>query len=170
MAMQVFTVGEVLAAADVNEYLVNTRFILKPSDTSRSSTTSQTADPDLTLAVDASKSYILDMFVQYTAVNGSGDLKCSWTAPSGAIFNGMGIGVQASGAAEIYGYQSSGNVLTTAVSYGGGGAAILSFRMSGILVMSTTAGSLTFQWAQNTSNGTATVVKQGSSMLLRRVS
>jgi hypothetical protein len=171
MPMQVFTVGQVLSAADTNEYFVNTRYASKPSDTSRISTVTLAADPDLTLPVDANKTYMVESFVQYTAIAGTGDIKATWSAPAGATFNGMGTGVMiSSGNYQEFAYGPTGNLLSTTVAYDGGGALLMSFRLSGMLVVSSTSGSLTFNWAQNTSNGTATVVKAGSSMFLRRVS
>jgi len=172
MAMKVFNVGDVLAAADVNEYLVNTLYADKPSDTSRASTTTIANDPDLTLPVGASKKYELDMQVVYTAVNSTGDLKFVFTVPASAVFTGSLFGVAIGSSALAFPpYQASGLLITgPAQTVAGGGIAQNALRVSGILAVAGTSGSITFQWAQGTSNATPTVVKQGSYMRLRRVS
>src|SRR5262244_736215 len=88
MAMRVFNPGDVLAAADVNEYLVNTKYAIKPADTSRASNTTLTADPDLTVTVDANKTYFVNMTILFTAPASPGDLKWACTVPAGTVFNG----------------------------------------------------------------------------------
>src|SRR5258708_11753333 len=89
MAMKIFNVGDVLGAADVNEYLVNTRVGVKPADTSRTSNAVLTADPDMVVTADASKTY--EMLV--TAVfNGptAGGFQCNMICPNSTTFTGLG--------------------------------------------------------------------------------
>jgi hypothetical protein len=62
-------------------------------------------------------------------------------------------------------YQQNG--ITTAGTSGSGNK--WTVRMSGSVTVSTTAGTLVLQWAQNTSNGVGTIVHAGSAMLLVRV-
>lgn len=168
MAMKVFNVGDVLGAADVNEYLVNTRFAVKPSDTSRNTTTTFANDPDLTVAVDANKSYALEMFLNYTAQAGQ-DLKYTFSVPASASLNGGVNGLfVASTTFALQPYDSTFTVTST-VSLLGQTVFDTSARISGILATAGTAGSITLRWAQNTSGGNNTIVRAGSYMLLRRV-
>jgi len=169
--MRVFNPGDVLAASDVNEYLVNTLYADKPSDTSRASTTTLSNDPDLTLAVGASKKYELDMQVVYTAASGTGDFKFAFAIPASAVFTGTQLGAAiGTGALQNPPYQAGGSLMTAPQSLIGNGPIQMQLRVSGILAVAGTAGNLTFQWAQANSGATATIVKQGSYMRLRRVS
>lgn len=172
MAMRVFNVGDVLAASDVNEYLVNTRFAVKPpspgGDTSRATNTTLTNDPDLSVAVDANKTYWCDIFLLYLSTS-TANLKIAFTVPGSAVFTG-----------GIHAYPAGGsNVGLTPIDSGGpitGTQHIAGFaafdgcaRISGILATAASAGNFTLQWAQDTSAGTTTIMRGGSSMFLRRV-
>ena len=171
MPMQVFTVGQVLAAADVNEYLVNTRYAAKASDTNRISTTTLAADPDLTLPADANKSYLLELFLQYSSASAAG-LKYNFTFPSGATLNGGAVSQLIAAGTQLTTYDQSGSfgpgVTITATALGIGLDNWIQVR--GILVTSGTAGAFTLQWAQSASTASNTTVRAGSAMLLRRVS
>ena len=167
MVMRVFNPGDVLAAADVNEQLVNTKYAIKPADTSRASTTTLANDPDLTVSVDANKTYYVQVTIIYTAVSGSGDLKFAWTVPAGTVFSGTVMNDATT--VNMGAYQAGGTLISQTQSFVGGGASILASAFSGVLAIGGSSGSFTLQWAQQTSNVTATVVKQGSHMFLRRV-
>src|SRR5215469_16636505 len=122
MAMRVFNPGDVLAASDVNEYLVNTKYVIKPADTSRASNTTLSADPDLTIAVDANKSYYLNATVMFTAVNGTGDLKWAFTVPAGTVFSGMLVEYAPVPTVALIAFQASGLLNTGTQSTTGNGA------------------------------------------------
>lgn len=171
MAMQVFTVGQVLAAADVNEYLVNTRYAAKAADTTRASTTTLTADPDLTLPVDANKSYRLECMIIANS-NATANFKLNFTRPSGmnAFGTALGQGLGGFGSGIPYDAQSGLDITSNIPTFAGNAITDFAVQISAVIVSSSTAGSLTLQWAQNTSNAGNTIVRQGSWMLLRRVS
>lgn len=166
MALKTFNVGEVLAAADVNEYCVNLDYAVKGTSTTRTGTTIS-ADPDLSLSVDASKSYLLDMHMQFTT---GGGVKWNFSAPSGSHLYGEFIGWQngqglAAGAYD--GGIANGDYNTTMTfTLSGGTNNFLVIR--GILVTGSSSGSVTWQWAQNSAT-LNTQVYQGSSMSLVRV-
>jgi hypothetical protein len=46
---------------------------------------------------------------------------------------------------------------------------LAALHVHGLLVVGGTAGTVKLQWAQNTSNVTATILKSGSFLVLRRV-
>jgi len=168
MALRVFNPGDVLAAADVNEYLVNNRYAIKPADTARFSTTTPANDPDLTIAVDANKTYFVNMTVLFTAVNGTGDLQFQFTIPAGTVFSGT-----ATDPNGVVPYTASppGRAITTLLGVTGAGTGtVAAIVFNGVLATGGSSGSFTFQWSQQTSNATSTTVKQGSHMFLRRVS
>src|SRR5215470_15294427 len=106
--MKVFNVGDVLAAADVNEYLTHTKYASKPADTNRASTTTLANDPDLTLAVDANKSYRLELIANYYNGGGStGNIKVNLTVPASAVFYGADFGFNTSSAYSTSGWDAS---------------------------------------------------------------
>lgn len=168
MTMKVFNVGDALAAADVNEYLVNTKLAIKGGDTSRASNTTLTNDPDLSVAVDANKSYWAEVLIQY--VSGTQNFKTAFTVPASATFLGSVTFVPIGGVspALIVNPLDAGQLITAALHIGGVGVDS-SVRFSGVLVTAGSGGNFTFQWAQDTSNVANTIVRAGSSMLLRRV-
>ena len=140
---------------------------MKAASTSRTSTTTLTADPDLTFALEANAAYDFELELLYNGgTNGSSDLKFAFAGPSGwaltfgAMITGIPLGVASIGGTE-------GSTVTVGT---GGTSTPLYTRLSGRLVTSGTAGSLTLTWAQNTSSGTATTLTAGSKMRARRTS
>jgi hypothetical protein len=137
--------------------------IIKPSDEPRTSTTTLANDSALTLTtMVASATYDFYGHIVYScaASGGTPGMKTNFTAPSGAtmtnfcfILNGS-IGISANGTVN-------------GVSPGSTSSQYMGFR--GTLVMSTTTGAFTFQWAQNTSSASATTIKAGSYLLLHRI-
>jgi hypothetical protein len=170
--MKVFNVGDVLAAADVNEYLVNTKFAFKPADTPRTSNTTLTADPDLTLAVDASKTYLLETVVNFYNGGGTtGNIQYSFSLPASAHLYGGTWGRDGT-----TGDTASASYDQAAQAFPALGAATWSaavfdqpILIHAVLVTGASAGSITLNWAQDASSGTATTVREGSFMFLRRV-
>lgn len=128
-----------------------TQAIVKAADTSRTSTVTAAADTHLTLPVVASATYIVEAVLVWT--NGGGGFRADWSAPSGATM--VWTDNDGAGAAAL------GTDLTFSVTTG--------TTFQGALVMSTTAGSLTLRWAQNTSDAAATVLLAGCYLKLERV-
>lgn len=128
-----------------------TQAVIKAADTSRTSTVTAAADTHLTLPVVASATYIVEAVLVWT--NGGGGFRADWSAPSGATM--VWTDNDGAGAAAL------GTDLTFSVTTG--------TTFQGALVMSTTAGSLTLRWAQNTSDAAATVLLAGCYLKLERV-
>lgn len=166
--MKVFAPG-VLSSADVNEYLVNTKYVEKASATTRVSTTTPANDPDLSLHLDTNKIYFLELIAPFTSIAAAG-FKFSFSIPAGTVFTGYaltGIG----GVTSINTYSSAGNAITiniSTASTGSGADDIITVR--GTLDTAGTGGNITYQWAQATSNGGNTTVRAGAAMYIRRVS
>lgn len=140
---------------------------MKPSNTARTSTTTLTADPDLTFALEANAAYDFELELLYNGgTNGSSDLKFAFTGPSGftMTLGGLLVTIPA-GVASTGGTQG-----TTFTSGTNGTSTPLWLRLSGRLATSSTVGSLTLTWAQNTSSATATTLTAGSKMRARRTS
>jgi len=172
MAMKVFNVGDVLGASDTNEYLVNTKYVAKPAspggDTSRASNTTLTNDPDLSLAVDANKSYEVTVRLQYLSTS-TANLKISFNVPGSATFSGAIFAVGAGGSSVSITVVDAGAPITGTFHVAGFASFDGALEVSGILNTAGAAGNFTLQWAQDTSAGTTTIMRGGSSMLLRRV-
>jgi hypothetical protein len=161
------------AGADLAALLLEWRTIInakigggvkvKTADTSRASTTTFSSDPHLVVPVLANTVYSVDVQGVYFA-NAAGQLKLQATFPAGATFE-----------AGTWGYDPGTDEWAAATTLAGaspflfvtglvGGAANIPFRLTGSLHVGATAGSLDIQWAQTTSNASATILRKGSWM------
>lgn len=138
----------------------------KAADLPRSNTTTLASDPDLSIAVAANAAYHVWGWVYATgAAISTADIKLAWSAPSGAAGAWDGLGYSTASTTVSL---SSGAGLASSRSFGVNGANFSSVRIEAY-VTTTTAGSLALQWAQNTSNATATTLKAGSRLIAVRV-
>ena len=101
------------------------------------------------------------------AAIGTADLKIAWTFPSGLTLSAQPFYIDTSGGTRIAVQQIQTSVLAAGTA-GAGNNTSMSLR--GTVVVSSTAGNLQLQWAQNTSNATATSVLAGSVLWLQRIS
>lgn len=140
---------------------------VKSSNTSRTSTTTLTADPHLVIALEANATYDFDMELLYNGgTNGSSDLKYGFTGPAGYAMTLGNISVTIPAGVGIGG----GTQATTFVTGSVGTSSPLMTRVTGTVTTSSTAGNLTLTWAQNTSSGTATTLTTGCKMRVKRQS
>jgi hypothetical protein len=163
-AGQRVTAGQLLAS--------QAKTLYKAGDTSRASTTASAADPDLTMAVEANATYIVDGLLVYGA-DPTADFKMGFTGPASAVFTWSCTGqdgtqtgtsspvitdAQAIGTfAYILGGRSTGNT------------GKMTGRLRGTLTVAATAGTFSLVWAQQVSSATATILYTGSFMRLLRV-
>ncbi len=135
-------------------------FVRKAADQSVGNTI-MTADTDLVVAVAANCVYKVEIKGIFTAVNGA-DIKLSWgTLPVGATFTWYG-------ASSVGGTGSVFSGAVTDIWSGSGSSTQRAFSYYGLLITGANAGTLQFEFAENTSNATATVMKAGSWMMLER--
>jgi hypothetical protein len=166
MAVPTFTVGQVLTAALVNQWLAS-RAAVKGSNTSRSSTTTLADDPHLTLAVDANCIYVLELGLLYDGAT-AGDLATGLTGPAGFSSSIILAGLTPSAAGNSDDVMSA--TTGAAANVGALGAGTLAGALiKGTVTTAGTAGNLTLQWAQVSSSGTATILHSGSWMTLDRI-
>lgn len=175
MAGKTWNTGDVLTAADMNEWgggSTGMKYVSKPSDTSKTSNTTLANDPDLTLAVDANKSYHLELLINAYAGGGAGNIKTQLNVPASAVLYGGVWGAPVGGGFGGNGYDNAAQGIPSvgAVTHWGLTVADLPILWIGILVVAGTAGNVVLQWAQDTSSATSTIVRAGSWMLIRRVS
>jgi hypothetical protein len=158
-----FLAGKRLTAAALNAAIGLSA--AKGGDTNRSSAntgTTLTADPDLTVAVLANTSYLVRFSLLYKgAATNTGDLKLSFSVPSGATLAGGFLGIANPLGVTILPVTSAASVL---VSYSNGTGNPLWCQVTANLVTSAAAGNLVLTWAQNTSSATSTTLMAGSSL------
>jgi hypothetical protein len=133
----------------------------KTSQTSVTSSTTLAPDPDLSVPVVASATYLFELVLMNCSGGAAGALKLNFAVPSGAAGDYLDLGNNTSGTDSII----DAGALTT-VTPNNCNAGVL---VKGLIVVSTTAGNLTLQWAQNSSNATATVVGVNSYLTARQV-
>lgn len=165
MSIRVYA-GQYVRASDVE-----VQWARKTADESVTSSTTLQNDDTLLLPVRASSVFRFTALVAYTG-NTTGDIKFAFTFPSGAACYWAGKGP--STADDGYGtVGASKHAASFAESSGtstsfAGSTSTLAVLIEGILITGSTPGTLTLQWAQNTSNGTATTVKAGSFLEMTR--
>lgn len=155
----------------------------KTADTSRSATTTTTADPHLTFTVDANAVYTWYGWVKYDAPI-AGDLNLDFSAPSGALgeWVGLGAGNPVTGASATptlridiqggsgYFIRTETTDVTSARSFGGLGTGItLGVSLNGTLRVGSTAGTFSLDWAQFASDATATTLYTDSWITMQRI-
>lgn len=161
------------AVADQVEFL-STGFPVsiayKSSDTNRSSANTgatYTDDPHLALAVAANAVYAVQMYG--VAAIGAGLMKLQWTHPSGSTFEAGGWGYDPGTADWQTNNAGFSSTSPSAIVLGLAAVANTPIRLDGTLIMSSTAGLLTLQWAQNASNAANTTLRKGSWLRLNRI-
>lgn len=158
--MASFTAGQKLRASDLNNFLpIMAR---ATADTSKTSNTTLGNVTGLAVAVAASTEYALDGYLAYTG-NSTGDIKFAWTIPTGLTGH---WGISSDDTTTPGDLKTSiATAYTTVITAGGGS---LNATVKGYMLTSN-AGTLQLQFAQNTSDGTATVVKAGSWIRLTKL-
>ena len=148
---------------------------VKTSDTSRNTTTSRTADPDLSVAVPANSTWDYELLIVATsAANAAGDISIEMQYPSGAthMYGAHGVvDTLASGAsADLFaGTDSRDNTSPSAALSFGLSTTFTSILVSGRVEIGATPGNLLLAWAQSASNANNSTVKNGSRLVAHRV-
>lgn len=137
----------------------------KVADESVTASTTMQDDDALLVQVEANRVYEFDALIGYVG-NTAGDVKVGFTFPAGAscYWAGQGGSDGDSGYGGVGASRHSasfGDASGTATAFTGSTTA-LAILVKGMLVVGGTPGVLRLQWAQNTSNATATTVKAGS--------
>lgn len=141
------------------------RLLNKASGTSRTSTTTPTADPDLSANVDAGATYFIDTVLFVSNAGATAGFKVGFNGT--ATTTGFNVSVLAVNPTD--GLVLSAANLTALNSFAGMamGTAVTMVQLRGTITVNA-AGSLAVYWSQNTSNANATVVQAGSNLFLNR--
>lgn len=160
--------GAKLRAATLYSLITELRpvFARKTSDETVNNSATLQNDDQLALAVEASVVYRLEMMLIVNSGT-TPDFKFAWTYPSSlTMFYSAHIASPAGGGT---GSDLNGPYIETTVPALGTLGSDQILRADGIVIVSSTAGTLQLQWAQNTANASNTTVKTGSHLILRRL-
>jgi hypothetical protein len=147
-------------------------FARKTSDTTRTSTTTPTADPHLTLPVEANKAYAVKLMLFHAGPNGTADFKIQFAVPAGSSYRwgataGMDPNFEPGNAATVPNNLNTES--TTGVVMGsttGTSGQTFGSVFEGVLETGGTAGDITLEWAQNVSDPGNSVMRQKSFLRL----
>lgn len=167
MPVPTWSVGQVLAAADVNSWFVPLSAIKTADQSVTSNASSFINDTELFVPIVATGSYQFECFLDYEGGTlGASDIQWSWNVPTGTFFrytwagNGTGGGTHAGDC----------QVAADAPSASSNGAGVLrGVAMHGTVVAGVNAGNLQMKWCQKTSSATSTIVHAQSCIVLRRI-
>lgn len=164
--------GQRLTAADLaaGQFLI----VTKAANTDRASTASPADDPDLQFDLAESSVYAIEFFLQYACITAAGFIT-AWRIPSGATGNkgiqGAGSSATDTSANNISMRSGVHGVGTFTASYGSRASAtnqLLAYEEC--MLTTSAAGEVALQWAQNSSNATATRLGAGSWARCLRIS
>lgn len=162
MAVPSFSPGDIATAAVANTWFLPAA-AFKTGDTSRTSTTAVASDPDLAISLLAGATYEISLNLGQQASSGgtSPGLKCSFSVPgTPTAWSGITwIHTSLVPTFEELGTPWSGTLFSDAD---------LPILAAGIIQVPSN-GSLAFQWAQNSSSPTATIVRAGGYLIARRI-
>ena len=162
MHYPVWTAGQTVTAERLIDQAENV--IATTATLDRSSTTTLADDTVLTTTLAANATYLVEFSVVFSSTSTTPDVNTNWTVPSSATGRKFRRGPTSNNSTMTSSIDSRIKVdavsLTTSGAYQvvGTTAATQTVGVTevGIVVTSTTSGTLAFQWAQNTSNATAT--------------
>lgn len=161
--------GQRLTAALLRSMLPEV--VRKTADTTRSATTTFEDDPHLTYAVEANGVYVMDGWIKYFA-DPTPDIKFQWSTPSGTLGEWAwvmpGSGTAAGGTTGYSVRTETNDVGGSRTGYGTSDTSMFT-PVSGLWRVAATAGFITLQWAQNTSNATSTGVFTDSWLRFQRI-
>ena len=147
-----------------NPIAMRDRAAYKAANESVASSTTLQNDDNLKFSVAANDIWTFELFLIVSG-DAAGDIKIAFTAPTGATINWGAIGQTIADAFSDAVVSGSGTTASFGV-----GAASRTILIRGTVVVSTTAGTIQLQWAQDTSSVTATVVATGSHITAHQIS
>lgn len=170
--------GAKLRASVLSSLVTETRPISaeKASATSRNTTVTNTADPDLSIALPASSTWDLTAkLLLSSAANAAGDFKFEWQYPANATLTSTPLALVATLASGTSADVEAGATAPDATSPSSGHAFgcstnIATALCTGRVTLGATAGNVLIAWSQQNSNGSNTTVNAGSSVTAVRVS
>lgn len=157
--------GEKVRASDVTD-----PFARKTATETVTSSTTLQDDDELFVSVEANSVYMVEALLCYDGAT-AGDFKFAFTLPSGATLNYGHMGTATTIAAATGNTVDNRQIIETDTLAAGaaGAGTILALPIWGILIISSTAGTMRLQWAQFASSATPTRMFAPSFLHLRKV-
>jgi hypothetical protein len=163
-----WSVAEVVTAANMNTHLrdnlnaVEHLIARKTADETVTSSTVLQDDNHLLMSIGANEVWSFTFRLIYAAL-GTGDLKVAFTFPAAGDITAYAVAQNAGG--TLTQARWAGATPTAAIDFAGIGATSkIVVPIFGVLVNGATPGTFTMQWAQNTSDGTATTMYTNSAL------
>lgn len=149
--------------AAVESVLANYRF--KNAITNRASNVTLTADPDLTLPLEANQQYFVEVFVVASGL-AAADISTNWGSPAGSTGTRRVLGPSLTtpvnqASADNQTVRLGGHNFSTAIGYNMSRDSVgnqIQIQEIGVVNVGATPGDVSFNWAQLVSNATATAV------------
>jgi hypothetical protein len=140
---------------------------VKTADESVVSSNTFQDDDHLSLTVEAGARYRLMMLLLIGASSLTPDLKLQIIMPSGATLSSGGIGKATSDVLNVGGLSTTSSPVGPFI-FGTPASGTDNALISGDLIVGGTGGTVKIQWAQQTSNAAAAILRTGSWLELRR--
>ena len=150
------------------------RAIKKAADESVTSSAVLQNDDDFSVALAAGKTYRIELFLTASGI-AAGDIRIAWAVTGGVAALGgrhvLGPESATTGPAATLMRSTGTHALTTNIIYGLDVSTITAVREDFLVETPTagTAGALALQWAQGTSNATATIVRSQSVLYVTEI-
>lgn len=137
----------------------------KVGDTSRTSTTTNTNDPDLTIAIPGAGVWEITAYFYYSGAGpNTGDMIAGFYYTGTVTAAGSQWSAGGVLASNLNGVNAATLSFNSVTQFGADGTLTPIGAMPVGVLTCSTSGTLTVSWAQRTSNATATIMKQGSWM------
>lgn len=139
-------------------------YVIKPSDTTKTNTT-YADDPHLTLTLPKNGIYEIFLNIAVDAENTTPDIKCTWTTSNiteevRRTPTGPGLGITSVYASEYSRYVCAS--LSSGAYFGLTDSGLAGIKEFFVVSTDSSNGTLTFRWAQNTSDASNVTVKANS--------
>lgn len=171
MPFRQFVDDEVLTFDIVNRYFVQQHSVIKQADETVTSSITPQSDDELFVPLLANSQYFIEFFIIYDTIQAA-DLTIKFTGPAGATFDWTHGGLGTSATTSVGTVSRNYRTLADSGSIGGPAVAAGTNAIipgEGRAVTAGTAGNLTFQWAQNTTSVTGSIVRARSVMIAQRL-
>lgn len=142
-------------------------FAYKTSTEPVTASTTLQNDDDLHVSVAASTVYEVTLVLFYDG-DAAGDLKIGWTYPASTTGTFAAMALGSTAAASTDDYTAAFDIASTANIGAIATGTTTTAVVKGLIVVASTAGTLTLQWSQLASNGTATRLFKDSYLSLVR--
>lgn len=146
--------------------------VIKSADESVTSSTAMQDDDELYFPVAAGEVWTAEVDLVYEGIT-SADIAVGWSLPAGATAVGSAFGLDIAATSSTASARFVAGAVTSGISFlslGGVGAGVQAVGRYRITVTNGgTAGNVRLIWAQRVSQGTATIVKAGSTLIAERI-